>query len=157
MKQGRNDRSGVTLVELMVAMAIMVTLLGVAIPPRTSTDLAGSEARRLVADGMRVRSVAQTQWTPAGVRVHVPSRRWRCYRDNGSPILGPDSDANGWRRLADGVRFVKITQRDPNFIFLPNGRTYREASIIITDNTSSWEVSANALSGKINSQPTTTP
>ncbi|KAA3604897.1 MAG: prepilin-type N-terminal cleavage/methylation domain-containing protein [Planctomycetota bacterium] len=157
LKAIRDGERGVTLVELIVVIGILLVLVGIAVPDSQSEDLAGAEARRLMSDGMRARSVARSQWTPCGVRVHVPTRRWRVQRDDGTPILGPDSDSDGWRTLAPGVRFVKITRRDPYFVFLPNGRTYRDAAIIISDDVTSWEVSSNALSGQINSWPTELP
>lgn len=137
-----------------MVLAIIATLASLGVPTSSDTDLAGAEARRLVADGLLVRSAARARWKPCMVQVEVPTRRWRCKTVDDEPILGPGSDSEGWRTLADGVRFVKITVHDPIFVFLPNGRTPRGAAIIITTDKTAWEVSSNALSGKINSQPT---
>ncbi len=153
----KSGRGGFSLTEVMVAVSVAVTLLGIAVPTETSFDLAGAEARRLVADGMLARSRARTQWEGTMVEVDVLNNRWRVQTLDGEIIPGSDADDDGWRHLAEGVRFRKRTTVDPTFIFLPNGRTFRAASVVLSTGETAWEVSANALSGKINSGPTEVP
>ncbi len=151
------NQRGLSLVELLVVVGITIAMLAVALPVAQSGDLAGSEARRFLADAMRARSAARARWEPTQIRVVARKNMWKLETSAGEIIPGPGADELGRRFLADGVHFKKITNYQRDFIFLPNGRTLRNASIYIQSGDSTWKVTGSALSGMLESEPVETP
>jgi len=151
------NQRGLTLVELLVVVGITIAMLAIALPVTQSGDLAGSEARRFLADAMRARSAARTRWEPTQIRVNAKKGQWVLETIAGEIIPGPGMDKLGRRFLVEGVKFKKITLRQRDFIFLPNGRTLRNASIYIQSGDSTWQITGSALSGMLESEPVEIP
>jgi len=147
------SQRGMSIVEILVLLGILTAMVAFALPTNPTNDLVAADARRLVADGLRTRSVARTQWTPTMMQFDLGGGRWRCATTDGDPILSSDSDANGWRTLTNGVDFGIVAGKDSVFVFLPNGRALAEAGILLTGGNADWEVSTTALSGTISSGP----
>lgn len=157
MARDRALARGLTVIELLVVVAIVVAMVALAVPAGQNRDSVASEARRLLTDAVRTRSVARTRWEPAQLTVDVAGRRWRCATLAGEPILGPDSDADGWRTLSDGVRFERVAGSETTYVFLPNGRTQGEAAVGLRLGSAAWVVGCGALSGQIYSYPLEEP
>jgi prepilin-type N-terminal cleavage/methylation domain-containing protein len=146
------SRRGFTLAELLVVVAVTAILVAVAVPFNQDLDRVGNEARRLLADALRLRGTARTTWDATVLTVDVASSRWKCETADGTPIPGPDSDANGWRSITDNsVSFSAVAGSPSSFVFLPNGRLQDNSAIQLIAGDAVWQISGNALSGKIDS------
>jgi Tfp pilus assembly protein FimT len=144
---------GISLAEFLVVAAILTTLLAIAVPTTQSSDVAGAEARRVLADAQRARSAARARWESVLIEFEVGGGRWRVRTQAGVPVEGAGSDPAGWRSLDPQVRFEAISSKESSFVFLPNGRTERAAAIRLVAGDRAWEVGANSLGGQLYSEP----
>ncbi len=141
------------MVELIVVAAILIMMASLALPVLQSSDLAGAQARRVLADAIRTRSQARTNWQNTILRTDLVTDRWRCELADGTPIEGPGADAEGWRSLDKGAHFQTVEGLPSLFTFQPNGRGQELAAVRIVYDSSAWIIQLDPLSGSLIADP----
>ena len=67
---------GFSLAEILLVMAITASMAALAVPVLAERDVVGSEVRRVLADGLRVRARARAGWEASVLRIE-PARDLR--------------------------------------------------------------------------------
>lgn len=146
-------RSGFTLIEILMVMALAAILLGIAVPSLKDRDVCGAMARLLVADASRARSYSARIWEPVTLDVDVENGAWRVVREDGSWVDGPGADDNGWRSLEDSATFESVDGSATDTIFLPNGRASEDSKVRIRSGSDSWLLEIQGLTGRVTANP----
>jgi len=141
-------KRGFTLMELVVVLAMAITLIALAVPAMQSQDIVGSEVRRVIADAVRARSHARTTWTSTTLVIDANQGRWRPVGANGIALDGPTADANGWRHLNPSVQFTT----NQNFTFLASGKMPSSVSLRFQSGDTTWLLKGHSLTGNLEAQ-----
>jgi Tfp pilus assembly protein FimT len=143
--------AGVSLVELVVTVAILIVLFSLAVPAVQNDDRAGNITRSIVADASRNRSYAKRAWENVTMQIDVANNRWRSQLQDGTALQTYKSDVDGWIELPPGVTFANIG--GGNTVFLPTGRTSSDAAFAIVQGSNQWHIVIKSLSGLITAIP----
>ncbi len=140
---------GITLAEVIMVVAIGITLFAMAVPAAQNNDIAGSVVRIIVSDAVRARSHARRSWETTTLQIDTVSERWRTLKQDGSPLVNQTSDAEGWHQAPAGVDLRPAGDAQTDFSFLPNGRAAESASFQVVVGNQVWNVQLDALCARI--------
>lgn len=144
-----DSQLGFTLAELMATVAV-IGIISAAATPLFMTFLRASEtrgaSRELATLLHQARELAIVRNTNYTVQVDVPNNRLRFVDTLNAPWVGPGTDVQGFRRLANQARLVNVTA-NPTFNNLGTGNS---GTITVQDSRSSTSLNVRvSTSGRI--------
>ena len=148
-----NLRSGWSLTEGLLAMAILATMTALAVPVLENQEQVTPGVRRFLADAVRARSLAQSSWQEIELKLDIASGSWRIEGQDGSIHPGALANATGWANLGNGLSFLPAKEAPPVFRFQANGRAKEKGAIQIRAGKSSWLIHLDRLSSTLTATP----
>ena len=156
MVQNKAQR-GSTLSEILVVIAIVAMSVALAVPTLRTDETAGNEVRRILSDAVQARAEARSSWDSVWLKTDLTSHQWRLESSNGTPIMGPLCDSNGWRSLDSALQFGVVAGAESDFEFQPNGRSANYSAIQILGGELDWLIEHDPISGGLRSTVAVSP
>ncbi len=150
---GNRLRSGWSLLEGLLVLAILATMTALAVPVLENNEQATPAVRRFLADAVRARSLAQSSWQETEMKLNPSAGAWRVEGRDGTVHPGPLADASGWTSLGKGVSFVPSGKTPSVFRFQANGRATAKAAICIRAGKATWQITLDELTSTLTAGP----
>ncbi len=153
----RAQRSGYTLMEVLVVLSITAVMSLMALPFLQERDEVNTEVRRLVGDLVRARSWARTTWRETTFDYDVAGRRWRVVDATGVVLPGDLADADGWRTLDQPMVFQAVVGVAGDAVFQASGRCPEPSEMRVSNGRTAWRLRVSELTGSVTAEPVGAP